>query len=386
VIRGRLRRLRGDDDRRGDEYIEIDPSELSGLFAAPNWLRDAGFTSWLLVGVILLAVGIVWFLSLTAVIFVPVIVAGVISAVAGQLVALLKRLGVPRGLGAALVLLLIVCAGVLAAYLVLTGISSETSGISKHLTAGADEIEGWLKDLGVSDGKAEAANSDVSSGASNSFDALINGVIGGIEKLASLAFFVAMTVLSLFFLLKDGPTIRSWGERHMGVPGEVAHTVTERTLQSLRGYFLGVTIVAVFSAILVGGGALALGVPLAGTIAVITFIGGYVPYLGAWTAGAFSVLLALGGAGPEAAGGMVVIQLLSNGPLQQIVQPVAYGAALGLHPLAVLVLTIAGGALFGTVGLILAAPIASAIVRISADLSKARAATASPGAPAAQAT
>ena len=151
-----------------------------------------------------------------------------------------------------------------------------------------------------------------------------------------------MTVLSLFFLLKDGPTIRSWSERHMGVPSEVAHTVTERTLQSLRGYFLGVTIVAVFSAVLVGGGALALGVPLAGTIAVITFIGGYVPYLGAWTAGAFSVLLALGGAGTEAAAGMVVIQLLSNGPLQQIVQPVAYGAALGLHPLAVLVLTIAG--------------------------------------------
>jgi predicted PurR-regulated permease PerM len=386
MIRGRLRRPRGDDDRGDDEFIEIDPSELSGLFAAPNWLRDAGFTAWLLVGIILLAVGAVWFLSLTAVIFVPVIVAGVISAVAGQLVALLKRLGVPRGLGAALVLLLIVSAGVLAAYLVLTGISSETSGISKHLTAGADEIEGWLKDLGVSDGKANAANSDVSSGASNSFDALINGVVGGIEKLASLAFFVAMTVLSLFFLLKDGPTIRSWAERHMGVPREVAHTVTERTLQSLRGYFLGVTIVALFSAILVGGGAVALGVPLAGTIAVITFIGGYVPYLGAWTAGAFSVLLALGGAGTEAAAGMVVIQLLSNGPLQQIVQPVAYGAALGLHPLAVLVLTIAGGALFGTVGLTLAAPIASAIVRISADLSKARVGHASARAPEPQAT
>ncbi len=153
----------------------------------------------------------------------------------------------------------------------------------------------------------------------------------------------------------------------------MAHTITGRTLQSLRGYFLGVTIVAVFNAVLVGGGALALGVPLAGTIAVVTFIGAYVPYLGAWTAGAFSVLLALGGAGPEAAGGMVVIQLLSNGPLQQIVQPIAYGAALGLHPLAVLVLTIAGGALFGTVGLILTAPTASAIVRISADLGRARA-------------
>jgi predicted PurR-regulated permease PerM len=372
MIRGRLRRSRSGGESEGD-VVEIDPAELSDLFAAPNWLRDAGFTAWLLVGVVLLIVGVVWLLELTQVIFVPLVAAGVIAAVAGQLVAFLNDHGVPRALGAACVLLLIVAVGALAGYLILRGIGTETSAITDQLKHGADKIEGWVKDLGVSDGKAQAANHDISSGTSDSFSALLGGVAAGIKKLASLAFFLAMTVLSLFFLLKDGPVIRSWTERHMGVPTEVAHTVTDRTLQSLRGYFLGVTIVATFSAILVGGGALVLGIPLAGTIAVVTFIGGYVPYLGAWTAGAFSVLLALGGSGPEAAGGMVVIQLLSNGPLQQIVQPVAYGAALGLNPLAVLVLTIAGGALFGTVGLILAAPIASAIVRISADLSHARA-------------
>src|SRR5215210_7006938 len=376
MIRGRLRRKRSGAERPDEEFIEIDPAELSDLFAAPGWLRNAGFTSWLLVGVVLLIVGVVWLLSLTHVIFVPLVAASVIAAVAGQLVSLLQRHGLPRGLGALLVLLLIVGAGALAAYLVVRGIGTETSAISHRLTEGADKIEGWLEDLGVSDGKAQSANDDISSGASDSFQALINGLAAGIDKLASLAFFLAMTVLSLIFLLKDGPTIRSWTERHMGIPAEVAHTVSGRTLQSLRGYFLGVTIVATFSALLVGGGALALGIPLAGTIAVVTFLGGYVPYLGAWTAGAFSVLLALGSASPEAAGGMVVIQLLSNGPLQQIVQPVAYGAALGLHPLAVLVLTIAGGALFGTVGLILTAPIASAIVRISADLARARLAAA----------
>src|SRR5215216_7071730 len=113
MIRGRLRRRREGEDH-DDEFIEIDPAELSGLFAAPSWLRDAGFTAWLLVGVVLLAVGVVWLLTLTHVIFVPVVAAGVIAAVAGQLVALLKRHGVPRPLGAALVLLLIVAAGVLA--------------------------------------------------------------------------------------------------------------------------------------------------------------------------------------------------------------------------------------------------------------------------------
>lgn len=65
--------------------------------------------------------------------------------------------------------------------------------------------------------------------------------------------------------------------------------------------------------------------------------------------------------------------LFANGILQQFVQPLAMGTALGLHPLAVLVVTIAGGALFGTVGLILAAPLTSAVVRISGDLAQARA-------------
>jgi len=62
--------------------------------------------------------------------------------------------------------------------------------------------------------------------------------------------------------------------------------------------------------------------------------------------------------------------------LQQLIQPLAMGAALGIHPLAVLILTIGGGALFGMIGLVLAAPLASAIVRIVADLARARAATA----------
>ena len=69
---------------------------------------------------------------------------------------------------------------------------------------------------------------------------------------------------------------------------------------------------------------------------------------------------------------MAVIALLANGALQQLVQPVAYGTALGIHPLAVLIVTIAGGSMFGTIGLILAAPLTSAAVHISADLARAR--------------
>jgi putative heme transporter len=131
--------------------------------------------------------------------------------------------------------------------------------------------------------------------------------------------------------------------------------------------------VAVFNALVVSIGALILGVPLIGTIVVVTFVGAYIPYLGAWGAGAFTVLIALGGAGTDAAIGMAVVQLLANGVLQQLIQPIAYGAALGIHPLAVLIVTIGGGALFGAVGLILGAPLTAAVTKISADLARVRA-------------
>jgi predicted PurR-regulated permease PerM len=298
----------------------------------------------------------------------PVITAGIIAAVAGPLVDRLRAVGIPRGIGAGLVLVAIVLLALAVGYIVLTGIASQAESLSARLQEGAAEIESWAHSLGVKGPTAADANSEASASISAGFQALTHGVLGGVDKLASLAVFLSFTALSLFFLLKDGPEIGAFVERHLGVPVPLAHSILGRLAGSLRGYFLGVTIVATWSALIVGGGAFALGVPLPGTITVVTFVGGYVPYLGAWTAGIFAVLIALGGQGPEAALVLAVIILLANGVLQQLVQPIAYGAALGLHPLAVLIVTIAGGCLFGTIGLVLAAPLLSAAVRIVADI------------------
>lgn len=347
---------------------DADAGSRAMVRAAPPWLRDLGVSSWLFVGVALLIAATVWLLALTQTIVMPVIAAGVIAAVGSPVVAWLSRHRLPRGAAAALLLLGIVAVGAAVVAIIVLGVSSETARLSDLLKQAETTVQGWLKDLGVSTKSASGTTSDAHSGGSAAVQTLLHGVTTGIERLSSLAFFLALTTLSLFFLLKDGPTIRAWGERHLGVPRPVAGMVTTRVLQSLRGYFFGVTIVAVFNAIVVGVGALILGIPMVGTIAVVTFVGAYIPYLGAWGAGAFAVLLALGGAGEQAALGMIVIQLLANGILQQLIQPIAYGAALGIHPLAVLVVTIAGGSLFGAAGLILAAPMTSAITRISADL------------------
>ena len=380
MIRGRLHRRpkAGREEGHAEEVVEIDPRELSGLFTTPGWLRDLGVSAWLLVGVTLLLVGLVWLLALTSTIVLPVITAAIVAAVASPLVGWLSGHGLPRPIAAILLLILIIAIGIAFLVLIVGGVVGQSSDISSHLSGAENKIQGWLQDLGVDQNTAQNAKEDASSSVSSSVSTLLHGVVSGVEALSGIAFFLALTALSLIFLLADGPKIRAWVEAHSGVPRPVAHTVSERILKSLRGYFFGVTIVAVFNAVVVTIGALILGVPLIGTIVVVTFVGAYIPYLGAWGAGAFTVLIALGGAGTDAAIGMAVVQLLANGILQQLIQPIAYGAALGIHPLAVLIVTIGGGALFGAVGLILGAPLTSAVTKISTDLARARAAERAP--------
>ena len=375
AIRGRIRR---DESRPGEApdeqafVVDVDPRELAGVFAAPGWLRDFGTLSWLLVGIFALAAAVVAVLALVNTIVIPVVTATIIAAVCSPLVRRLAR-HMPRAAATVVVFLTLLVVGVGVVVLVIGGIASQARGMQENVQNGVDKLETALRDAGVSAGKAQQASSDASATVSDAFHTLLDGLATGISALASLAVFLSFTALSLFFLLMDGPKIRAWTERHMGLPQPVARVVTGRTLGALQGYFAGVTAIALFNAVVIGLGALVLDLPQVGSIMLVNFFAAYVPYLGAWSAGAFTVLIAVGSQGPEAGLAMGVIVLLANGALQQMIQPIAFGAALGIHPLAVLIVTIAGGSLFGTIGLILAAPVTSAAVHISSDLARARA-------------
>ena len=341
------------------------------MFAPPAWLRDLGLLAWFLVGVGILLVGTIWILSEISTILVPVIVGTIAAAVAGPLVDALQRRKVPRAAGAALVLLMLLALGVIVLLLVLGGIVEQGDEIKTYASQALDKVEGWANDAGADD--TSEAKKDVSGAVEGAGSTLLHGLASGIQGLTSLAFFVSFVLFSTFFLLKDFSSIRRFVDTHMGIPVPVASTVTDNVLSSLRKYFLGLTIVAAFNGVVVGVGALALGVSLAGTIAVVTFVTAYVPFIGAFISGAFAVMIALASEGTETAAVMLVIVLLANGMLQQVVQPIAFGATLDLNPLAVLFVTIAAGSLFGMIGLILAAPLTSAAVHISRDLAAARA-------------
>jgi predicted PurR-regulated permease PerM len=356
--------------------IEIDEDqlkELSAVFSAPRWLRDLGVAAWLLVGVFALIVGLTWIAGLTSTIVEPVLVGLVVATVASPGVSWLQRKRLPRAVGALIVLLLLIALAVVIAFLVLGGIRAQSDAIATQASAAADKFEQWLEDLGIDQSGASAASNDLKSSVPDVIHTFVRGVAAGISGLASLGFFIAFTAFSLFMLLKDGPLLRRWTEQHLGVPKTVARTITSNVITSMRRYFLGTTIVASFNAVVVGVGAFLLDVPLAGTIAVVTLVTAYIPFVGAVVAGAFAVVLALGAKGTTTALIMLVIVILANGLLQNIVQPIAMGATLRMNPLLILVVTISAGAFFGMAGMILAAPLTSAAIHISNELSRARA-------------
>ena len=125
IFRGRMRRSGAGEDPVEDAVLEIEPGALSGLFAAPQWLRDLGFSSWLLVGFGAALVAAIWLLSLTETIVMPLITAGIIASVASPLVDWLRRRGLPRGIGAALVMLAIIAVAFAVGLMVLAGIASQ---------------------------------------------------------------------------------------------------------------------------------------------------------------------------------------------------------------------------------------------------------------------
>ena len=202
--------------------------------AAPTWLRNLGVASWLLVGLLLVIVGVIWLLGQTSTIVMPVILAAVLGAVAGPAVGWLERHRVPRVGGAILVLLGLLALGVLVFLLVFGGLSDQSASISAKLEQALNRIQGWLADIGVDN--TQSTKADVQKAVPDIGSTLLSGVARGIEGLSSLVFFLAFAILSTLFVLKDGPVMHRFIDRHLGVPQPVAHVVTTNVAKSLRKY------------------------------------------------------------------------------------------------------------------------------------------------------
>jgi predicted PurR-regulated permease PerM len=325
-------------------------------------LWTAGVGSWLVVGIAGVVALLLLVLALTAEIAVPLAIAAVLAAVLVPITDRLERAGVPRGLGAVLVLLLGIVLAAATVAMVVSGIVAQSDEIWAQLERGLGELN---ERLGGDDRRAELSVA----AAHDTVRTLTSGVLGSIVE--STGAFVVSSVLALFmllFLLKDWGPIVDFTTRHLVMPVDRSRHIVDGMVTAFRGYAWGLTVLGVANAAVVGLGAWLLGVPLVGPIAVVSFVTSYVPYLGAFVAGAFAVLIAYGSGGLGTALLMLLVVLLANGVIQNLLEPFALGARLNLHPLAVVLVVTSAAALVGVFGAILAAPLVSAAVNVRAQL------------------
>ncbi|MCR2791492.1 AI-2E family transporter [Microbacterium sp. zg.Y625] len=182
----------------------------------------------------------------------------------------------------------------------------------------------------------------------------IGSTVGHVATGALLALFILVCILA------DGAGIWRWTVKLFPQRARAAVDGAGRAgWVTVINYARTQLLVATIDAIGIGLGAFLLGVPLAIPIAVLVFLGAFVPFVGAVITGTLAVFLALVYNGPWIAFWMLIVVLGVQQLEGHVLQPLLMGSAVKVHPLAV-VLVVAGGAMIGGIpGALFAVPLAA---------------------------
>ena len=340
------------------------------IWQIPWWLKLGGMAGWY--GLCALAAFLVLgtILTSTATLTVPLLFAAILGAVFSPAVDWMAKRGVKRWLAALLVLVAIILAFAGLVALVVVGVVQQWPEISQQITEAVTKAKEALNQ-----NASPSAVNQTTDAIESSATALVGGLVGSVSQIIGGIFAVGFALFIganiLFFMLKDGGPIGDAVAKHMFMGEALARDLLHDAGTTMRNYMMGVGMVATFNAVVVGLGAVILGVPLAGTIAVVTFVFAFIPYFGAVVAGAFAVVMALSSGGTADAAIMLLIVIIANGVLQTIVNMYAMNATLSLNPLLTLIVTTFAGIMFGALGAFLAAPVTSIFVRTVQEFDKA---------------
>jgi predicted PurR-regulated permease PerM len=283
--------------------------------------------------------------------------AAVLAVVFKPLVGTLQRHNLKPSLAAGLVVLGLLALVVAVVVATVRGVVDQADQIGTTTAAAIEEAADQTDALGIDEAAIDDAKRAIEDAVPMITTGVLAGLVSGVGVLVAIAGGVILGALIMYYLLKDGTRLRRSlvGEVDPSYRDEVDGFIGD-ACRILRDYGKGRTVMSGVVAAVVGLAALLLGLPLVFTIAVVNFIGGYIPYIGAFLGGGLAVIVALGDGGLPQAAVMLVVVLAANLALENFVEPKVMGRTLDVHPLVVLVVTALGGLLGGIVGLILAVP------------------------------
>jgi predicted PurR-regulated permease PerM len=317
---------------------------------------------------LVIVVGGLWLLGLVVtkmlVVVLPLVVALLLTTLFAPPARALERRGWPSALAALTTVgsgLIIVGATL---SLVIPGFIAEIGRLGTTIEEGIRQLGGTLADspLGLTEAQINTSIDRAVSDFGGSRGEVAQGVITGALLATQVATSAVLAVFLAFFFVKDGASIWRWLTSLLG-PGRrpVANELGTRIWRVLTAYVHGVALVATVDAVLIGTVLVALGIPLALPLVVLTFMAAFFPIIGALVAGAAAVLVALVSHGAPTAlivlTAIIFIQQLEG----NVLYPVVVGRQLSLHPVAMLLALAMGAVVAGVAGAFLAVPVAAVI-------------------------
>jgi predicted PurR-regulated permease PerM len=305
-------------------------------------------------------------------ILLPFVISGLLAYICTPAIEWLKaRTRLPRALFAVAAFLVLL---LFASFLGLLGLPSMVNGITSIVT----DFQGIVTSAARSAiGNSKVALLGEPMNAEQLASAIVTGVhdwLSSAGRLAALGtasfamlFGLFLTLVLLFYFLFSGPAIVR-GVLALMPPGQralIRHVATQVD-PVVRRYFIGVIVVVAYAstAAYIGLG-LFLGIPHAIFLALLTGLLEMIPVIGPLASAVIAGLVAMRyatGLGPIIAYAIYATALRLS--IDQLIGPVVLGKAARVHPVAVIFCFLAGGALFGIVGIILAVP-AALVVRTS---------------------
>ncbi|HEY8588178.1 MAG TPA: AI-2E family transporter [Naasia sp.] len=328
--------------------------------ALPLGMRIAGAWGWRIL-VLAAVVGLVIFLvAQLRYLVIPVFISVLLAALLIPLVHFLRRHGWPKWAAVAVaeVGTLVALTGLI--YLVVTQVIRGFANLRDQTVESYDQFKDFLANspFDISEQELQSYIDSAVTQLQEDNGILLSGALSVGSTLGHVVTGLLLVLFSTLFLLIDGRGIWNWIVRLFPRNARQAVDGAGHAGWVTLGNFVRVQILVAFiDAVGIGLGAFFLGIPLAIPIAVLVFLGSFVPVVGAVFTGALAVFIALVYNGPFIALWMLVIVLLVQQIEGHVLQPLIMGTAVKVHPLAVVLAVAAGGFLAGIPGTFFAVPV-----------------------------
>ncbi|MDT0156607.1 AI-2E family transporter [Microbacterium sp. ARD32] len=332
--------------------------------AVPKPLRVTAAYSWRLLVIAGAIALFIWLVMLLKALVIPLMVGILITALLWPAFQLMLRARFPRWLAIAVSLIgtIGIVTGLL--WLVVWQVREQWKDVQEKTALAVAQFKDVLLDspLHLTAGDIDAYIAQLQTLITEQQDWLLSAAGAVTGTAAEVVTGALLSLFILICLLADGGGIWKWTLRLFPRTARPAVDAAARNgWDTVINYARTQMLVAAIDAVGIGIGAVALGVPMAIPVAVLVFLGSFIPIVGAVVTGAVAVFLALVYNGIWIAIAMLGVVLLVQQLEGHILQPILMGSAVKVHPLAV-VLVVAGGAMIARIpGALFAVPLAAFI-------------------------